>query len=82
MSSYPLFPSGNANTYFDYAHAQIVGACMRGNELQSAGDAPFLERLGFPKELITSNEAEYGQVAERLIRRSCLAAKAPRANLW
>ena len=61
------FPFGNANTYFDYAHAQIMGACMRGNELQSAGDAPFLERLGFPKELITSNEAEYGQVAERLI---------------
>jgi len=61
------FPFGNANTYYDYAHAQIVGACMRGNELQSAGDAPFLQRLGFPKELITSNEAEYGQVAERLI---------------
>ena len=61
------FPFGNANTYFDYAYARIVGACMRGSELQSAGDAPFLERLGFPKELITSSETEYAQVAERLI---------------
>ncbi|MFZ9967644.1 MAG: hypothetical protein ACO3IN_11695, partial [Steroidobacteraceae bacterium] len=61
------FPFGNANTYFDYAHAELVGACLRGSELQSAGDAPFLERLGFPPELITSSEEQYQDIAHRLI---------------
>lgn len=61
------FPFGNANTYFDYAHAELVGACLRGNELQSSGDAPFLERLGFPPELITSSEEQYLDIARRLI---------------
>ena len=61
------FPFGNANTFYDYSRAQIVGACLRGHELQSAGDAAFLEMLGFPPELIAADRHAYVDVAARLI---------------